>query len=342
MLKLCKISIVIYFFYSQVIFGQDIQFTQFYAAPTYLNPAFAGANVCSRATLLYRNQWPGISKTYRSYMFAYDHYLYKSNLGVGLNLGVDEAGSGDLRTTIINPIISYGVTINRFSSLRFGIQPGACIKSINFSKLLFGDQIYRGGKDVSTHEPQPQTVAFVDLGAGVLYNTQKFWFGFSAYHLNKPSDSFYNKTTVNLPIKYSVHSGMRLNLNNINDLFKVNDRALTDKKTMTFAWHYRHQNNFDQLDVGVYFTQYVFNIGLWYRGIPVFKSYKKGYPNNDAMALVVGISNERLNIGYSYDFTISYLSMRSYGAHEITFSYQLCNPKKFNKRKLTLISCPKF
>ena len=47
--------------------GQDPEFTQFYANPLYLNPAFAGTARCSRVNLNYRNQWPGIYGTLMQY-----------------------------------------------------------------------------------------------------------------------------------------------------------------------------------------------------------------------------------------------------------------------------------
>ncbi len=46
------------------LFAQDPEFTQFYANPLYLNPAFAGTARCPRICLNYRNQWPGITGTF--------------------------------------------------------------------------------------------------------------------------------------------------------------------------------------------------------------------------------------------------------------------------------------
>jgi hypothetical protein len=41
--------------------AQDPEFTQFYANPLYLNPAFAGTNRCPRLVMNYRNQWPSLT-----------------------------------------------------------------------------------------------------------------------------------------------------------------------------------------------------------------------------------------------------------------------------------------
>ena len=57
--KIC-IFIVLMLTTALDLYAQDPQFSQFYANPVYLNPAFAGTARCPRVVLNYRNQWPGI------------------------------------------------------------------------------------------------------------------------------------------------------------------------------------------------------------------------------------------------------------------------------------------
>ncbi|WP_317898031.1 PorP/SprF family type IX secretion system membrane protein [Aurantibacillus circumpalustris] len=331
MKKIITISFIL--FQLQFVVAQDIQFTQFYSAPMYLNPAFAGANACSKITLIYRNQWPGISSVYKSQLLSIDHGIKNSNVGIGLTFGRDEAGAGDLTTTIINPVISYQAKINKTSAIRFGLQPGFGFKKVNVNNLVFGDQIYRGG-NVSTVESLGQKKSYFDLAVGAIYINSNYWAGISANHLTVPNESFYNNPFNKLPIKYSVHAGAKFDLSK-------DEKERRDKKYISPAINYRAEGKYDQIDIGFYFSKHIFTTGLWYRGIPGLKSYKKGYANNDAIAIILGIQTERISIGYSYDLTISNLSTVSKGAHEITMSFQLCNPKK-RKTKLVLISCPKF
>lgn len=313
--------------------AQDMHFTQFFSSQLYLNPAFTGADVCSRVTGTYRNQWPGVSKAYRSYLFSFDHYLQSQNLGVGLLFGSDVAGSGDLKTTIINPSIAYELVLTKKIIMRVGFQPGLGIRSINYDKLVFGDQIARGG-NVATIEDPSITKAYFDINSGVLLYTQKYWIGASFFHLNKPNQSMLPDGESFLPVKYSAHGGYKYSINEEEkDEFKI--------KSASFVFNYRGQRKFDQLDVGIYYTQYVFNVGLWYRGIPLFKAYKDGYSNNDAVAFIVGVKADRFNIGYSYDITISMLTNATMGAHEVCVAYQFCKLKKKKKKRL-LVPCPKF
>ncbi len=327
------ILLFFFLFNTNIVKAQDMHFTQFFSSPLYLNPAFTGANVCSRVSTTYRNQWPGISKTYKSYLLSIDHYIARYNMGIGLLFGNDAAGTGDLKTTIINPMFAYEVKVNRKFSMRFGVQAGLGLKSINFNALLFGDQIARGG-NVATIEIPTQTKTYFDVGAGALFYSTKYWIGSSVYHLTRPDVALMGNGEGLLPIKYSVHGGAKF-------VFNPRERNLYDQRSISPAFNYRGQKEFDQLDIGFYFTQYILNVGLWYRGIPLLKAYKPGYSNNDAVAIILGIKADRLNFGYSYDVTISKLNNISQGAHEVTLSYQLCKFKKKKKFRL-IIPCPKF
>jgi type IX secretion system PorP/SprF family membrane protein len=312
--------------------AQDMHFTQFYSSPLYLNPAMTGLNVCNRVTLTYRNQWPGISRSYNSYMVASDHFIPDAKLGVGMLVAHDQAGSGNYMTTIVSPSFAYELRVSQEFGIRFGLQPGVAQKRINYDKLVFGDQIARGG-DVATVENSKPSKNYFDAGTGILFYTKQYWGGFALSHINQPNESL-TGTTSRLPVKYSLHGGY-------SHLLNVDERDDSKKKSITNVFHYRHQKEFDQFDYGFYFNQNVYTVGIWYRGLNLVKRYKKGYQNNDALCVILGLQNKRTNFGYSYDITISKLASISQGAHEVTISYQLCSPKKKRKVRLT-VDCPKF
>ncbi|MBK7753975.1 MAG: type IX secretion system membrane protein PorP/SprF [Flavobacteriales bacterium] len=75
----------------------------------------------------------------------------------------------------------------------------------------------------------------------------------------------------------------------------------------------------------------------------MFKSYAPGEPNNDAIAILVGVMVNDLRIGYSYDLTLSRLSARSGGAHELTVTYELADRRrKRAMAKRRVVPCAKF
>ena len=77
--------------------AQDPQFTQFYANPLYLNPAFAGTARCPRICMNYRNQWPSLSGTYVTYSASYDQHIDALNGGLGIMVNQDDQGRGILK-----------------------------------------------------------------------------------------------------------------------------------------------------------------------------------------------------------------------------------------------------
>ena len=105
------------------------------------------------------------------------------------------------------------------------------------------------------------------------------------------------------------------------------------------------QLQWDQFDVGVYLTINGIVGGLWYRGIPGLKAYKPGYSNNDALVFLLGYQmKEVISIGYSFDLTISRLTIASGGSHEISLIYEYAQPKykRDNMKKDFMMPCMKF
>jgi type IX secretion system PorP/SprF family membrane protein len=316
------------------VYAQDMQFTQAYSAPLYMNPAFAGADVCSRVSLTHRTQWNGINKGYSTFLASYDNTPEKTGFAFGMLVGRDIAGSGDLERLLFTPIIAYELRLSRTTTIRAGFQAGLNQIGINYRNLIFGDQIVRGG-NVTTVEQLPGRTIFMDIGSGILLNSKTYWAGIALYHLNRPNESLMSSSYVTIPVKAHIHGGYRFILDENNGYNNNPD------KSVVVAANYKTQGKYDQLDIGVYYNTGIVSLGVWYRGLPLFKRYAPGFSNNDALAFIAGIEKERFRIGYSYDVTISRLSIASRGAHEVSLAYQFCDPKKIKKRAIA-VYCPKF
>lgn len=318
--------------------AQHYQFSQFLAAQTYLNPAFTGANVCSRLSFSYRDQWPYIPGTFVTTQLSYDHYVREINSGLGILLFNDKAGSGKLRSTDVNLLYAHGVQITKEMVFRAGIAFGFVQRSINFYDLTFADQLARLNAP-STLEIPAFNKYYFDASSGLLMYSKKNWVGISLHHVTSPDQSLVELRS-SLPMEFRFHGGKRFIMKNQS---VSRTAAEKEKNNYAFAFNYKHQNKFDQLDIGAYLNKYPLVFGIWYRGLPIIKAYKKGYGNNDALVFILGVSTDRFNIGYSYDYTISKLQIgSSIGSHEITSSYQFCNPNATRKRKPITVICPKF
>lgn len=321
------------------VLGQDTQYTQYYAAPLYLNPGFTGSGQNHRFIVNHRNQWPSLPKSFVNYSFSYDYHMNEVKSGVGLLVSTDKAGSADLRSTNIGFLYSYKVNLAGKWLFSPGLYFGYGRKDINFDKLVFGDQLEFDAngnaptQDLSVSQNIGMQAHF-DFGAGfVLYN-QKFWAGFSAYHLNQPNQSLLGEES-QLPMKISIHSGIRIPL--YHGVFKQ-DRI----SSIAPSFIYKKQGEFDQLDLGLHFLYEPIMIGLWYRGIPVQQNVSDNV-SQDAVALILGMLFQQFDIGYSYDFTISELGPLAGGAHEISLTYRfdVAESRKV-KRKDKFIPCPTF
>ena len=299
--------------------AQDAQLSQFYAAPLYLNPAFTGAIENSRVIFNYRNQWPGVGNPFVTAAASFDHYFAKYKSGLGVMVMQNKAGTPSLRSTDISLLYSYRVEINETWTFIPGLQTVYCSRNLDYYKLTFPDQYSSSGfSGTSTNEPLNYTRKnFLDFSTGGLLYSNTIWFGTSYSHFNHPDQSF-SPNANRLPGKINIHAGARIP-------FSSSPRGRTTQKiykekAIIPAVIYQSQAKFDQLDLGLYILYEPLIIGLWYRGLPV-KHYAPGYNNNESVIGLIGLQYKDFTFGYSYDFVVSALTMKSRGAHEISITY---------------------
>jgi type IX secretion system PorP/SprF family membrane protein len=332
-MRLLLIILLLVFFTKPGV-AQDPEFTQYYSAPLYLNPAFAGTASDHRFIVNYRNQWPNIPNGFVTTAFSYDYNLPQANSAVGILATNDRAGSAGLKSTTINFQYAYKVRILPSVVVSTGLNFGAGFRSVDFNRLVFGDQLLF---DAPSDDPILQSdgkSGYFDFGAGLLAYSKKFWIGFSAAHINRPNRSLSGNES-EIPVRATVHGGVRLSL--YHGLMK---RTTTAAIMPSFV--YKRQARFDQLDIGTYFLYEPVIAGIWYRGIPIQQSVADRV-NQDAVVIMLGFQLAKLEIIYSYDFTVSSLGPIAGGAHEISVKYQLNVIKKTKARKKEkYIPCPTF
>ena len=330
--------------FSQTAWAQDPQFTQFYAAPQYLNPAFAGSALAPRVTANYRNQWPAIT-SYVTSMVGVDHYIDKYNSGIGLLIQNDNQGQGRIQSTEIGLQYAYQFRVGEESFVRLGLQGSYVNRNINYFGLTTGDQFTDRGFITGSVSGDPTLQGgfpknkYLDFSTGGLFYSDWFWVGASAHHINRPDQGFFVGDRDRLPIKGSIHAGLRIPLTSFTGYADDLDREISFSPVIL----YKFQGKYDQLDVGAYLTYAPITIGAYYRGIP-FKKYDQTLNNHDAVAVLAGYRMDQFSIGYSYDVTVSTLG-NSGGSHELSLSYIFDKPEprrggksKINKR----LPCPKF
>jgi len=299
--------------------AQDPEFTQFYANPLYLNPAFAGTARCPRLVMNYRNQWPALTGTFVTTSASYDQHVETISGGLGLLVTNDRAGKGTLTTTTISGIYSYQQAISRKFSLKAGFQATYFQKSLDWSKLTFGDMIDpRKGFIYETQDiPRGGTVSNVDFSAGLLGFSEVYYVGVAVHHLTEPNESLIVGNSP-LPMKFTGHAGA---------VIPIDKRRRYSESNISPNILYRRQGEFQQLNIGLYVNKGPLVGGIWYRF-------------NDSFIALIGIQTDVIRFGYSYDVTVSDLTPATAGSHEVSMTIQFdCRPKR---KKFRSISCPSF
>ncbi len=311
--------------------AQDIHFSQFDISPLTVNPAFTGMfNGQVRACGIYRNQWSSVTVPYVTYGASVDLPIFWSPSGYlagGLQLFDDKAGDGNLTNFTGMVSLAYHLTTgsardnDQSSDLAVGIQGGYASKSIDLSKLYFGDEFVNGsfvqGTTTEYMEGLGHQVSYYLVNAGISFSHSfsrnfSFTLGAGANNLNQPADAIEKKqnSEIGLDMRYTGQLGFDLNVG--------------DRLSLRPAVLYQYQASATEMIAGNEF-HYV----LGPNTEPEFKSFTTAvflggwYRTGDAIMITGGFEVKGIRVGVAYDYNMSALNAASNGngGFEIAVKY---------------------
>jgi len=323
-IKICILFFTLVLLFVLTTQAQDHLYSQFFNSPVYLNPALNGQFEGDfRMNLIYRNQYTSSGNNSNYMTASVDYNIPQFGGGVGLIYSRASEGNAFLTTNNFAGIYSYSVGSDRYV-LSFGLQAGVSNQAIDYSQLVFDDQIDpRLGiipGSVSAADALPyNNKYYFDAGAGTNLVVGDFMIGGALQHLNQPNTSL-TGTPAKLPIRGTAYLSYRLDLNR-------DDNIDDDQKSYIIpsAVYYR-QAGAQSASFGMEYKRKSVSAGLWYR---------TGGGNDGPSAVVVSLifdifvnkdTGEKFKLGVSHDVPVSGLNYtNTSGTTEGSINYQTIN-----------------
>jgi type IX secretion system PorP/SprF family membrane protein len=306
--------------------AQDHMYSQFFNSPVYLNPALNGQFQGDlRMNLIYRNQYTSVPGGLSYLTASIDYNVPQFGGGLGLLFTRSSEGSAYLNKNNIAGIYSYSVGSEDFV-LSFGIQAGVTNRSVDFSKLVFGDQIdpslgYILGSTTGADKPDYNNKFYFDSGAGINLTLKNFNIGGAAQHINRPNESF-TGISATLPIRATAHASFRYNLTQDDNLDE------DDKSYIIPSVVFYKQAQAQSLSAGMQYKRRSINVGAWYR------SGGSGGPGAFVVSLIFDLfinkeGGEKLRFGVSHDVPAGGLNYsNTSGTTEGSIGYETTLPSR--------------
>lgn len=324
--------------------AQDIHFSFAERNPLVLNPALAGANFKKEATINYRNQWSSLGDPITTTTLGFHSRLpsQKRNSGNTLALGVqfinDRAGSPRITRNSLSAIVADHVQLSRESKIGAAISIGYAQRAIRPEDGQWATQYNGTFYDPSLGSGESFETAefrYLDLGAGLVYTYKKrgrtfsqsdifiLNAGLSAYHLNRPNNSFFTENTDRMPMRWSGFAQAEIGLSGSNG-------------TLLPGIFFHQQGSLNELLAGMMYNFRLVD-DTRYTGFNKPLSISLGFfaRLRDAGILKLMLDWDQYALGYAFDFNASGLNEYSngFGAHELFIRFTLpeSGPTRFSR-----------
>ena len=288
----------------------EANISQYYAAPTLINPATTGQTDFVRIRGGARLQWLGIENAPKTFMGAADMPFKVGNSRVGVGAVVAQESIGLYSSMDLGVQASY--KLKKWGGVwSIGLQIGFRDQSFKGSEVYLPDgDDYHQGTDDAIPTSDIHGTAF-DGALGLWYEHPKFYAGLSCTHLMSPTitmnaESSSGGSETSSDRKYVFQARRTLyftsgcNIPIKNTLFEIMPSILV-KSDFTF-------------------TSGEIMARARYRK---FLSFGIGYRWDDAVIATIAAEVKNFYIGYSYDYATSAIRSASSGSHELFVGYSL-------------------
>ena len=290
--------------------SQDPVFSEPYMSPIYLNPAATGSGDHDlRISAIVRRQWWAIPSHFTYTAVSIDKYMPSLQSGIGLL--ATTSSEGYLKKTGIH--LSYAYTFCPGADpvasnselpkwfLTGALQAGAVQRRIDYSNLIFADQIDAGGiidgAETGADLPVNNRHWYLDISPALFFSyrmngNSRLLVGATAKHVNKPDESLIATNSKDKSIVPVLWSGNILYTNSNNENWSYSIAANFSKQQQNQVFQLGFEVTQNKLDIGM---------GAWYRGGTTFQ-------NPDAFCLTLsfnlsGRDNEtsKIRVGIAHD-----------------------------------------
>lgn len=285
----------------------DPQFTQYWALPSYYNPAAAGETDFVRIRGAARLQWIGVKHAPRSFALTGDMPLKLFNKRIGLGATATSESLGLFSNITAGLQANYRFTFKNKTYLSAGMQLGL------FNTKFKGTEVYiPEGSDY--HNPNDPSIpnqdlagTALDLGVGAWYVHPMFRVGISGQHLLKPSVTLQQEGSDSQGAQeYKTEVGRMaylMAIGNIplkNTLFVLQPSLLLKSDFKMFTGEITARATYNKF---------------------LFASL--GYRLNDGISISAGVEIKNIFVGYAYEYPLSAIGKVSSGSHELVAGYSL-------------------
>ncbi len=299
--------------------AQSYHFSQFFSTPLLTNPANTGFTEGPyRFATNFRSQGMNGGAPFLTGYLSADVSPMRGSLpeghkaGAGLYVMNDRAMNGVLQTNSVGLSTAYHVGLDPYGehSIGLGVQGTFHQRRIDYSRLTFENQYGPGGYNPGAPVGEPldaQKGQYFDLNAGIFYNAsleyKSFFAGMAVYNLLRHREGM-AANAFTMPMRLTFQSGAQFWIGERGKAYfslTAMSQAKATEVTGGSAYGYQLTDGDKNELMG----------GLWYR-------YK------DALIPYLGYQTKTIQVGLSYDYTVSALKTASQlrNGYELTLIYK--------------------